>query len=900
MLPGPLRGLLVQVWRLLAVVWAAWLLHMAVPSANKNAAAIPDAVKLADARAYFPKAHQLRALADGRVEVLDDSRTPLGLFVFTAPQSDSIIGYAGPSNLLVAVGNDGRIRGARLLHSEDTPSHVAALKGSAKFWEKLSGWSPEHDPPPAVDGVAGSTLTALAWVEAIAQRFTGGRVSLRFPESVVIEEAREFFKDAAELVAEETREGWMKVRSAEGAVLGYLVRTSPASDDLIGYQGPTESLLAVAVDEKTILGVRMRKTYDTPDYADRVRGDAYYMKLLTKWDTQQWRTLDFQKEGIEGVAGATMTSYALAEGIRQTFARDGRVDASPVRQGLWQRLDRTDAAMAAILGGALVMAFSRLRGNRVVRVVWRGIVIGGLGVCLGQLLSLSPLVGWAQHGVPTLQAGGFLLLVAVALLVPWGTRRQVYCHHVCPHGAAQELLGGFSRLHVRVPDWLHKVLRVVPSATLAAVFLGALLAGDFAVSKVEPFDAWTLGKAALVPAVIAVVGLCASVFVPQAYCHYGCPTGALLQFVRMTSVTQGFGRKDYWAFATLIAGGFLVMLGPAIPPSGADVDRAGAQERGLPRFEASKGSAAIEFRGAAFGTTWCVKIRDAEWSADGLPAQIAAEVERVESTLSHWRPNSATSQFNESATSLEMDVAPELVRLVSLAARVSERTDGMFDLTVAPLVSLWGHGPANARSQRSTESTEGMPSSEALTAAREAVGYEKLEVDAKLNTFRKKHPALTLDLGAVLQGYAVDRIYEILERAGAREFLVEIGGELRARGEWLIGVENPAQPGRLLGTVRLANRALATSGHYRARKLLEGRTATHLISPRTGQPIEAGIELSAVMTESCAEADAWSTAMILLSPEVAANTARREGLMVLLLDRQAVTLPGSTIPMEPR
>jgi thiamine biosynthesis lipoprotein len=73
-----------------------------------------------------------------------------------------------------------------------------------------------------------------------------------------------------------------------------------------------------------------------------------------------------------------------------------------------------------------------------------------------------------------------------------------------------------------------------------------------------------------------------------------------------------------------------------------------------------------------------------------------------------------------------------------------------------------------------------------------------------------------------------------------------------------------------------------------------------LISPRTGQPIEAGIELSAVMTESCAEADAWSTAMILLSPEVAANTARREGLMVLLLDRQAVTLPGSTIPMEPR
>jgi len=85
MLPGFLRGRLVQVWRLLAVVLAAWLLHVAAPSPNKNASAVSDAVKLTDARASFPKAHQLRALADGRVEVLDDSRTPLGFFVFTAP-----------------------------------------------------------------------------------------------------------------------------------------------------------------------------------------------------------------------------------------------------------------------------------------------------------------------------------------------------------------------------------------------------------------------------------------------------------------------------------------------------------------------------------------------------------------------------------------------------------------------------------------------------------------------------------------------------------------------------------------------------------------------------------------------------------------------------------------------
>jgi thiamine biosynthesis lipoprotein len=220
----------------------------------------------------------------------------------------------------------------------------------------------------------------------------------------------------------------------------------------------------------------------------------------------------------------------------------------------------------------------------------------------------------------------------------------------------------------------------------------------------------------------------------------------------------------------------------------------------------------------------------------------------------------------------------------------------MFDITVAPLVSLWGHGPMNSSAVQSGS----IPSDEALKTVIDAVGYSKLEVDVSLNTLRKKHPALTLDLGAMLQGYAVDRVCEVLETAGVREFLVEIGGELRARGAWLIGIENPAQPGKLLGTMSLKDQALATSGHYRARKMLEGRPATHLISPLNGQPIEAGIEMSAVLGNTCVEADAWSTAMILLSPQIAAETAHTEKLEVLLLDRAGRELPGSTIVVDQR
>jgi thiamine biosynthesis lipoprotein ApbE len=169
----------------------------------------------------------------------------------------------------------------------------------------------------------------------------------------------------------------------------------------------------------------------------------------------------------------------------------------------------------------------------------------------------------------------------------------------------------------------------------------------------------------------------------------------------MTSATQGVGRKDYWALGSLLVGAGIVLLRPAPASGGSDANLTAATEPAVRRFEASSGSAASEMRGGAFGTTWCVKVRDAGWKPDGLDARIAAEIDRIEARLSHWKPDSATSQFNTAATVLEMDVEPELAKLVSLAARVSDRTGGMFDITVAPLVSLWGHGPMNASAAQS-------------------------------------------------------------------------------------------------------------------------------------------------------------------------------------------------------
>jgi hypothetical protein len=117
------------------------------------------------------------------------------------------------------------------------------------------------------------------------------------------------------------------------------------------------------------------------------------------------------------------------------------------------------------------MTFTPLHGRPVIRTVWQILLVGGLGLWLGQLLSLSLFAGWARHGIPWFQAPALLILGGIALLVPWGSRRQLYCHHACPHGAAQELLGGLKRLHVAVHARWHAWLSKLPPIALAGAFL---------------------------------------------------------------------------------------------------------------------------------------------------------------------------------------------------------------------------------------------------------------------------------------------------------------------------------------------------------------------------------------------------------------------------------------------
>lgn len=861
-MPSPrVSAWLVKGWRLAALLLAALLLQRTTPVAESALTRLG----LDDAKAFFPGAKRLKSGPSQTLLVQDQSGNRLGRLVTTAPDADSILGYAGPSNVLVALDNQEKIVGTRILSSEDTPEHVDKLRGNPAFEKSFKDWRPTTQPAPKLEAYAGSTLTAYAITESIQKRLSGNYVSLRFPTALTLKEVQGAgFPHATAFEPNVPRLGWNLVRGPNRAHLGYVVRSSPSADEVIGYAGPSETLIAVEADGLRLRQVRLRTTYDTADYVSRIRDQEpdpqgrTFFKDLTKWNTREWAEFDFRKGELDTVAGATLTSYAIAKGLQTRFADDAH-GSRREKQDARQKLQAL--ALWCFLAGALLMTFTPLHGRPVVRTAWQVLLVGGLGLWLGQLLSLSLFAGWARHGIPWSQAPALLVFGGVALLVPWASRRQLYCHHACPHGAAQELLGGLRRLHVALPARWHAWLGKMPAIALAGAFLAALAWPRWSLGQVEPFDAWVLGVGVAIPLTLAVVGLAASVFVPQAYCKYGCPTGALFKFVRSANQAETWGRRDTWA-------GVILALGAAV----AFLPRAEYVVEESPETTARR--AVTELHGAAFGTTWTVKVRGSDVDAEILKRELEAEINRIEFSLSHWRESSATADFNHLESVQPFGISQELADTVEFALKLSAASGGMYDVTVAPLTGLWGYGPAGKLPD---------PTPEQLRAALAKVGWQKLRLDKENLTLAKSHEGVNLDLGSVLQGYAADRAAALLRAQGQHEYLIEVGGEILAAGSWRVGIEDPFNPRLMLQTMLLTDRALSTSGLYRAKRQAAGKPVSHILSPRTGRPVEPTLEMAAVYHESCFQADGWSTALMAVGFEEAKRIAQREKLDVILV-----------------
>ncbi len=274
--------------------------------------------------------------------------------------------------------------------------------------------------------------------------------------------------------------------------------------------------------------------------------------------------------------------------------------------------------------------------------------------------------------------------------------------------------------------------------------------------------------------------------------------------------------------------------------------------------------------------------------ADAERAALAAfsEMYRIESVMSTWRPTSEISRLNEAAGGAPIAVSSELYALIDSSLFYARATAGAFDVTVRPLVRLWGFQGGEPK----------LPSDEEIALARSHVGYGAVAIDSAASTVTL--PAgMQIDLAGIAKGYAVDRCVAVLAGLGVRSALVNIGGNIYAMGAppgrdgWAVGVRDPRGGLETAGTLVLRDEAVATSGNYENFVEIDGERYGHIIDPRTGRPV-SGVLSVTVVARTALASDALSTGLFVLGPdEGRAAAGRLAGVAALfaLADGDGIT-----------
>jgi thiamine biosynthesis lipoprotein len=290
--------------------------------------------------------------------------------------------------------------------------------------------------------------------------------------------------------------------------------------------------------------------------------------------------------------------------------------------------------------------------------------------------------------------------------------------------------------------------------------------------------------------------------------------------------------------------------------------------------------------GKTMGTTYHIKaVAGRAFDAAAVQARVEACLERVNQSMSTFRPDSEISRFNalpEAGTPFA--VSDDFLKVMQTAQEIYRLTDGAWDGTVDPLVNLWGFGKAGALRQ--------LPTAEAVERARQAVGFDLIAIDAG-GRLSKRRPEVTLDLASIAKGYGVDQVAKVLSELGFEHYVVEIGGEVYAAGArpagtaWRVGINRPEATAGLEAVykvVRLDHRALATSGDYRNFYQVDGKRYSHIIDPRTGAPITNPVVSASVVAPDCTRADGLATGLMVMGPEAGIALLDRldevEGLIV--------------------
>lgn len=278
----------------------------------------------------------------------------------------------------------------------------------------------------------------------------------------------------------------------------------------------------------------------------------------------------------------------------------------------------------------------------------------------------------------------------------------------------------------------------------------------------------------------------------------------------------------------------------------------------------SKEQSALRLQGESMGTTWHITlIPNANTKQDAKTLRVGVEqiLARIDEQMSNWRQDSEISRFNQTQTTDWFSVSLDLVKVIQAAQQVSQFSNGVYDITIGPLVNLWGFG--------STQKTELKPAEAEIQAALAKVGYQKLSTQEQPPALRKALPEMYVDLASIAPGYAVDLIGQYFEQQGIIDYMIELGGEVRTLGksprgdDWRIGIEKPVDLGNAVqqGMV-LVNSGLSTSGDYRDFFIENGKRYSHTIDTMTGYSASHNLASVSVVAENTTLADAYSTMLM--------------------------------------
>lgn len=536
-----------RVFRLAVIASVVLAIHFSRPGVQTG----PVAPELATVRKWMPDAESLSARdpSEGGYYVYDAFGDPIGYCLMTSPETDDITGYSGPSNILILLTSSNHIHGIELLGSADTPDHVQLVREDTRFFASYSGMSvddliDESGVESRLRFVSGATLTSSAIARSISRRLSGGDQSYLFPFPLELKEVQKIYPEAVTLLPDEEVPGLTAIVDSDADVIGYVERSSPQGEHIIGYKGPSDVMIAYEPDRETVKGLFVRESYETEEYLSYVTGDGQFLSSFSGMKMDEFASLDIAGGEVGGVSGATRTSLAVVEAARQKAA--WRIDEKhSVRQlGSGLQWGWRDSMIVFWVFIGIALSSTRLRGYARLRLMHKTGLVIILGFIMGDMISLVLFQGWARHGLPWQHLPGLTFLAVISLMYPWLTGRQLYCHHICPHGAAQSLMMRLTTKRWKVSGGLEKFLSIIPLLLLLVAMMISCFADGPSLSVFEPFDGYVIAVRAAIPIAIGLTGLIISVFLPLGYCRYGCPTGFIFKFLRWRGSGDRFSRMD--------------------------------------------------------------------------------------------------------------------------------------------------------------------------------------------------------------------------------------------------------------------------------------------------------------------------------------------------------------------